>query len=120
MENVDLNNTYWEKQYDFVTELRVDVRWLLRENDGDRPLGSLRIAAFPDIQHPGHLRAIFTYVTSIRFKSDVEILQTVEDYKMNEQELEVYLVDRDTKTNTDTYEAPFKELNELFGVNIFE
>ena len=120
MDNINFTDTYWERHRDFVTELRVDARWLLRESGTDRTIGSLRIASFPDIQHPGHLRAIFTYITSIRKKSNVEKLQTIEDYQMTEEELEVYSVDNETDTETQTYEAPFKELNELFGVNIFE
>lgn len=120
MQNVDLNNTYWDRQTDYFTEFRVDARWLLRDVETDRPFGSLRIASFPDIEHPGHLRAIFNYVKSIRKKTDGEILQTIEDYQMDETELEVYSVDNETKTETQTYEAPFKELNDLFDVNIFK
>lgn len=47
---IDLNNTHWDRLRGFVSELRVDARWLLRENDSDKPLGSLRIASHPDLK----------------------------------------------------------------------
>ena len=117
--NVNLDNTYWDRLRGFVTELRVDTRWVLRNEDDDKPYGSLRIVSHPDLQ-PGYLRAIFTYVTSIIEKSDEEKIQTIEDYQMEETELEVYSIDENIATESKTYEAPFKELEELFGVKIFE
>lgn len=119
MENIDLDNTYWDRIRGYVTELRVDARWILRDNDTEKPYGSLRIASHPDL-HPGYLRAIFTYVTSIRKKSKEEKFKTIEDYQMEIIELEVYSIDDDVKTETQTYEAPFKELQDMFGVKIFE
>lgn len=119
MEDIDLNNTYWDRIRGYVSELRVDARWILRENGTDKPFGSLRIASHPDL-HPGYLRAIFTYVKSIRKKSKIERLQTIEDYQMEDTELEVYSINDDISTETQTYEAPFKELQELFGIKIFE
>ena len=117
--DIDLNNTYWDKVTGFVTEHRVDARWKLRENDTERPLGSLRIVSHPDIQ-PGYLRAHFTYVTDIREKTKDEKLKTIEDYQMELAELEVYSIHEDTQTETKDYEAPFKELEEMFGVKVFE
>jgi len=117
--NVNLENTYWDRLKGFVTELRVDARWVLRNEDDDKPYGSLRIVSHPDLQ-PGYLRAIFTYVTSIKEKSDEEIIQTKEDYQMEDTELEVYSIDEKIDTENKTYEAPFKELEELFGVKIFQ
>ena len=67
---IDLNNTFWDRLRGYVTELRVDARWVLKENETERPLGSLRIVSHPDLQ-PGYLRAIFTYVTEIRVVSCV-------------------------------------------------
>jgi len=118
-EKFDLNDTYWDRLHGYVTELRVDSRWLLRQNNTDKPLGSLRITSHPDI-HPGYLRAIFTYVTNIRKKTKDEKLMTVEDFQMEISELEIYSIDDDIKTETNQYEAPFKELEKLFGVKIFE
>lgn len=119
MENIDLNNTYWDRVRGFVTELRVDARWILRNYDDDKPLGSLRIVSHPDLK-PGHLRAFFNFVTSIRKKSKEEKLQTIEDYQMELEELEVYSIEEELKTDSEEYEAPFKELEELFNVKIFE
>jgi hypothetical protein len=116
---IDLDNTYWDRIRGYVTELRVDARWLLRNKDNDKPYGSLRIASHPDLP-PGYLRAIFTYVTSIRQKTKEEKLQTIEDYQMEITELEVYSIGDDIKTENKTYEAPYKELEGLFGVKVFE
>lgn len=119
MENIDLNNTYWDRLRGFITELRVDARWVLRENVTAKPLGSLRIVSHPDLP-PGYLRAIFIFVTSIRKKSKSEKIKTTEDFEMDEAELEVYSVDDDVKTNMVEYEAPLKKLQDDFGVKIFE
>jgi len=118
MENIDLNNTYWDRLRGYVTELRVDSRWILRKNDDDKPYGSLRIVSHPDLPY-GHLRAIFTYVVKIRPKTKEEKIQTTEDYQMEVTELEVYSISEDIKTESQIYEAPFKELEEMFGVKIF-
>ena len=119
MENIDLDNTYWDRLKGYVTELRIDARWILRKNDDDKPYGTLRIVSHPDLP-PGYLRAIFTYVTSIRKKNRDEKMKTIEDYQMEITELEVYSISDDIKTETKKYEAPFNELQELFGVEIIE
>lgn len=116
---IDLNNTYWDRVRGYVSELRVDARWILRKEGTEKPYGSLRIVSHPDLPY-GHLRAIFTYVTEIRPKNKIEKFQTVEDYQMEETELEVYSIDEKIDTDSKTYEAPFKELQEMFGVKIFE
>jgi hypothetical protein len=119
MDNIDLNNTYWDRLTGYVTELRVDARWGLRNNDTKKPYGSLRIVSHPDLP-PGQLRAHFTYVTKIRPKTKEEKIKTIEDYQMELIELEVYSVGEDVKTETKTYVAPFPELQEMFGVKIFQ
>lgn len=119
MENIDLDNTYWERLRGFVSENRVDARWVLRENETERPLGSLRIVSHPDLP-PGQLRAIFIYMTSVRPKTKEEKLQTTEDYQMELTELEVYSIQDDIKTENITREAPYKELEEMFSVKVFE
>ncbi len=118
MDNIDLNNTYWDRLNGYVTELRVDARWVLRNKDNDKPYGSLRIVSHPDLK-PGYLRAYFTYVTSIKKKTKEEKLKAIEDYQMELVELEVYSINEDVKTEQDKYEEPFKELEEMFGVKIF-
>ena len=117
--NIDLNNTTWDRLRGYVTEHRVDARWVLRENDTDRPLGSLRIVSHPDLP-PGHLRAMFTYMTSLREKTKQEKLQSLEDYQMEIEELEVYSIDDEIKTETQKFESPYKELEEMFAVKVFE
>jgi hypothetical protein len=117
--NVNLDDTIWVRIIDYVTEHRVDARWLLKKEGVDRTFGSLRIVSHPDLP-PGQLRAIFTYVTDIKIKTDEEIMQTVEDYQIEITELEVYAIDEHLETENTTYEAPFKELEELFGVKIFK
>jgi hypothetical protein len=119
MNDIDLNNTYWDRLRGYVTELRVDARWVLRENDTEKPLGSLRIVSHPDLP-PGHLRAFFTYVTSIRRKSREEKIKTIEDYQMEINELEVYSIGDDIKTENLKHEASLHEIEEMFGVKIFE
>jgi len=116
---VNLENTNWERVKGYVTELRVDARWVLREDDTDKPLGSLRVVSHPDCP-PGQLRAFFTYVTDKRPKSKTEKLQATEDYQIEAGELEVYSIDEKIETDLIKYEAPFKELEELFNVDIFE
>lgn len=116
---IDLNDTYWDRLRGFVTEHRVDARWVLRQNETEKPLGSLRIVSHPDLP-PGHLRAVFTYMTSIREKTKEEKLQTIEDYQMELDELEVYSIHDDIKTETQKFEQPYKELEELFDVKVFE
>lgn len=119
MEDIDLNNTYWDRIRGYISELRVDARWVLRNSDNNKSYGSLRIVSHPDLP-PGYLRAFFTYVTSIRKKSQAEKMRTTEDYQMELPELEVYSISDDTKTETTKYEAPFKELETMFGVKVFE
>jgi hypothetical protein len=119
MEEFDLNNTYWDRIRGYVSELRIDARWILREEETDRPLGSLRIVSHPDCP-PGHLRAFFTYVTSIRKKSKSEKLKTSEDYEMEVTELEVYSINDDIKTEILKHEALYKELEKMFNVEIIE
>lgn len=116
--NIDLNNTYWDRLRGFVSEHRVDVRWILKENETEKPLGSLRIVSHPDL-NPGFLRAMFTYMISIREKTKEEKLQTIEDYQMEIEELEVYSIHDEIKTETQKIEAPYQDLEEMFDLKIF-
>ncbi len=119
MEEIDLNDTYWERIHGYVSELRIDARWILRQNESDKPLGSLRIVSHPDLP-PGHLRAFFTFVTSIRKKSKAEKIKTIEEYQMDIKELEIYSVDNDVKTETLEHVNLYKELEKTYGVEIIE
>lgn len=116
---INLENTYWERIVGYVSEHRVDARWLLKVEGSDRTYGSLRIVSHPDLP-PGQLRAYFTHVTKMQEKTDEEIMKTVEDYQIDITELEVYAIDENIETETDEHIASFKELEELFGVKIFK
>ncbi len=109
---------YWDRVRGFFTENRVDARWVLRDPNDDKAHGSLRIVSHPDLK-PGYLRAFCSFVVSRRPKTSEEIEQSIEDYQMDEIELEVYSVKEHTKTNKIEYEAPLQELEERFGVKIF-
>lgn len=115
---LNLENTYWERVRGYVTELRVDSRWILKKEGDDRSYGSLRIVSHPDLK-PGYLRAIFTYVVSTRVKSYSEKIKTTEDYLIELGELEAYSIDDDIQTKTDIIEDTNKNLSALFAVKIF-
>ena len=115
---VNLDNTYWDRVRGYVTDLRVDSRWVLRKKGDERSYGSLRIVSHPDLR-PGYLRAIFIYVISMRNKTGAEKVQTLEDYQIDAEDLEAYSIDNNIKTETKIYEATNRELCELFGVKIF-
>ena len=115
---LDLNDASWERLKGYVTELRVDSRWILKGKSDNKPYGSLRIASHPDLD-PGYLRAIFTYVTTIKSKTNEDIIKTIEDYQIEINELELYSLEDDVETETKTIEAPYKELESIFDVKIF-
>ena len=117
--NVNFENTYWERIRGYPTEHQIDARWKLRMYDSERTYGSLRIVSHPDLP-PGQLRAHFIYVTDIKKKDDSEIMQTVEDYQMKEEELEVYSVDENVETEKEIIIDYKNKLEEIFNVKIFE
>lgn len=110
---------YWEQIKGFISEHKVDGRWILRSNLDDRAYGSLRIVSHPDLK-PGYLRSIWNVVTSRKPKTKQEIEKSVDDYQMDINELEIYSVNEHITTEERIYEAPFQELEKLFGVDIFE
>lgn len=109
----------WEKVHGFVSENDVDVRWILKEDGDSRAHGSLRIVSHPDLK-PGYLRAFVSFVTGRRPKTPEEIAYTLEKYKMEEHELEVYSIDEHITTVENTVEDRFQDLEKLFDVKIFE
>lgn len=119
MDEFDLNECKWERVRGHKTELRIDARWILKHIETDKSYGKLRIVSHPDLP-PGYLRAIFMYVTLIRPRNQVEKLQATEDYQMEITELEVYGVEDEINTETKTYEAPIRELENMFGVKVIE
>ena len=94
---INLKDTYWKRITGFVSEHRVDARWVLCKDD-ERSYGSLRIVSHPDLP-PGQLRAIFNYVTTMKDKSEMDMIKTVEDYKIDIKELEVLLVVKEENGN---------------------
>jgi hypothetical protein len=115
---MNTEDLYWERYDDFLTENDVDARWILKSKNNDKSYGSLRIVSHPDLR-PGYLRAIYTVITSISKRSKAEIMKSITDYHMDVIELEVYNVKDNVETDTTEYEAPFKELENLFKVKIF-
>lgn len=115
----EIYKRYWERVRGFMSENKIDARWILREDGDDRAHGSLRIVSHPDLK-PGYLRSFCSFVTSRKSKDSQEIAQSVVDYQMEEIELEIYSVDEKIKTQLIEYEAPFQELEEKFGVSIFD
>ena len=116
---MEISSRYWERVRGFISENRVDARWVLRQHDEEGAFGSLRIVSHPDLK-PGYLRSVWTVVTSRKPKSDEEIQQSVKDFQMDEIELEVYSVNDKIETVEKTYEAPMQELEQIYGVKIFE
>ena len=116
---IDLSNAdlYWEEIKGFASENDIDNRWKLRIKNDPRVYGQLRIVSHPDLK-PGYLRSIYTTVTDIKPKTKDQIIKTIEDYQMEETELEVYSVNEEIKTETQIYEAPVRELEELFGIKV--
>lgn len=118
MARLNLDGLYWDRIRGYVSEMRVDSRWILRDEENDKPYGSLRIVSHPDLP-PGHLRSIFYYVINKKKKSDYEILQTIEDYQLEMTDLEIFSVDENIETEKDIYEAPLRELEDLYGIKVF-
>lgn len=109
----------WEKVHGYVTESEIDVRWILKEENDDRAHGSLRIVSHPDLK-PGYLRAFVSFVTGRRPKTKEEIQETIENYKMDELELEIYSINEHVETVEQEIEDRFQDLQSLFDVNIFK
>jgi len=110
---------YWERIRGFISENDIDARWILRKYTDNKAHGSLRIVSHPDLK-PGYLRAFWTVVTKRSPKTQQEILETIEKYKMDIKELELYSVDENIETTSRIIEEPLKKIEELFGVKIFE
>jgi hypothetical protein len=116
---INLNNTYWERVTGYISELRVDSRFVLKDTETNKSYGSLRIVSHPDLS-PGYLRAIFNLATEIQEKTEEAKLRTIEDYQITPIEMEVYSINENINTEKKIYEAPYKELEGIFGVKIFE
>ena len=115
-------NKQWERIHGFISEHPIDARFILRSDDDDKAWGSLRVIGYDPkmgVLPPGYLRAFASFVTSRRPKTDLEIAMSVEEYQMEETDLEVYSVDEHVETSEMTHEAPKREIEELFNIKIF-
>ncbi len=110
---------YWERIHGYYTENKPDARWKLRKVGDNRCWGGLRIVGHPDL-NPGELRAIYSVVTEIKPKSKEDVIKTIEDFQMELTELEVFSVDEDREVDTTEYVDQLRNLQELFGVKVFE
>lgn len=119
IDNILEEQRYWEEVIGFISENKVDKRWVLRSNIDDNAHGSLRIVSHPDLK-PGHLRAISSFVTSRKPKTEKEIKSLMKEFQMSKIELEVYSFDDDIKTIDNTHEDTYQELEKMFGVEIFK
>lgn len=116
------SDKYWERIHGYVSEHPIDARFILRSPDDDKAWGSLRIIGYDSkmgILPPGYLRAFASFVTSRRPKTEEEIAKSVEDYQMENIELEVYSVNEHVETKELQYEASKREVEELYGIKIF-
>lgn len=116
---IDFENTYWDRIKGFVSENKIDSRWNLKDPQTDEPLAYLRIVSHPDCP-PGHLRCFFNYITSMKNRTDNEILQTVEDYQINNIDLDVFDIVKKIETETIKIEDTKQSLEKIFNVKIFE
>lgn len=108
----------WEKVHGYVTENEIDVRWILREDGDSRAHGSLRIVSHPDLK-AGYLRAFVSFVTSRKPKTPEEIAITLDEYKIEDTELEIYSIDEHIETFDNEIEDRYQDLEKLFDVKIF-
>lgn len=115
--DINLSDYYFERIHGYFTDLRVDSRWILRNSKNNQPYGSLRIVSHPDLK-PGYLRAIFSYVTSIKKKTDNEVIRNIQDNLIDLADIETIDLENHIDTETKIIELTFRELSELFGVKI--
>ena len=119
----EIKEKYWERRPYVASEFKIDARWIFREvddpNDPPKAWGSLRIVSHPDLR-PGYLKAYSSFVTSRRPKTEEEIEQTKDAYKMEDIELEVYSVDEHITTQDFELIDTKRNLEERFGVTIFK
>ncbi len=114
----EIVDRHWEKVHGYITENEVDVRWILRQPNDSKAHGSLRVVSHPDLK-PGFLRAFVSFVTERKLKTPEEIAFALDEYKMEETELEIYSVDEHITTVDRELEDRFQDLEKLFGINIF-
>ncbi len=117
----------WSKKVGYVSEFKVDARWVLYDQGNPKPQGSLRIVSHPDCP-PGKLKAICSIVTGRKPKTKQEIEETIKikyndtgevSEVFNNEELELYSIDEHLTMWNITDVAPTYELEEKYGIKIF-
>lgn len=117
----------WERKIGYVSEFKIDARWVMYEKGSNKPNGSLRIVSHPDCP-AGKLKSICSIVTKRTPKTKQEIEETKKvkyddtgevSEVYNDEELELYSISEKLETWNTTYIAPSYELEERFGVKIF-
>lgn len=111
---------YWKRIEGFLSENDIDARWILKSKDpeDERAYGSLRIVSLPDLK-PGYLRAFYDVVVSRRPKTDEELRETVEKYRIDVLDLDYYSIDEHVETRQIVHEDRKQELEKNFGVKVF-
>lgn len=112
------DSKFWEEITGFVSENKIDRRWILRQEGDTRGHGSLRVVSHPDCKY-GHLRAYMSIITKRTPKTAAEIEKDMEEYQMDTNEMEVYSVTEHVETWDKEVELPLKEIEETFNVSIF-
>jgi hypothetical protein len=119
MDIFNSDKTYWDRLKGYVTENRIDSRFILRDKYTEEPYGSLRIVSHPDLP-PGQLRTIFYYVVKKEKKTDHEILKTIEDYQLDITDLEIFSIDENIETEKIIHIDYINKIEELFNVKVIE
>jgi hypothetical protein len=117
------NDKYWERLHGFISEHPIDARYILRHPNDDKAWGSLRVIGYdPKLGFlpPGYLKAFASFVVSRRPKTEEEIKKSLDDYQMETIELEVYSVDEHVETKELEYQAPKREIEEMYNIKIFK
>lgn len=108
----------WKRKIGFVSEFNIDARWVLYAEGDPRPQGSLRIVSFPNLL-PGHLMCFCSIVIKRTPKTEEELISTIVNHDISEEELELYSIDEHIETWDLTESAPSFKLEKTYGVKIF-
>jgi len=109
----------WVRKIGFVSEFKIDARWVLYADNDPRPQGSLRIVAHPDLP-PGHVRAHCSIVTKRRPKTQQEIEDTIVKHDMSQEELEIYSIDEHIELwQPESVTGPLYKIEQTYGVKVF-
>ncbi len=109
----------WQRKIGFVSEFKIDARWVLYEDGNPRPQGSLRIVSFPNLP-PGHLMCFCSIITKRTPKTEDEIVNTIVKHDLSQEELEIYSIDEHLETWDVTESAPSYKLEKTYGVKVFQ